>query len=186
MAITVLEKFPTIFFETMLEKQAAYNVLDEVVSKKDKIKQISSATIDQSTENYATDYNNPIELESFNFVLEGLAELFYTEHKLKFELAEYWVAMYKDAGYHSMHTHSNSIFSGSPNYSGVLYLSNIGGTRLFTDKAYVLESSFTADSEFGKIFCFPSKIVHEYTPNELGNDDRYVVAFNFNLTHEQN
>lgn len=175
----VLDVFPSRFFDILLEKQDAFNVLNEILRKKEELKTISAVSQKQSVENYITDYDNPVELETFRIVISKIEEMF-KQYNLSFNLSSYWTSIYTGSGFHTLHHHQMKRVSDS-NYSGILYLSDIGSTEFFSCSPSSYDNYLCIPSEFGKVVMFPSIIPHTYSPTHNDNNIRYVVPFNFEL-----
>jgi hypothetical protein len=176
-----LDVFPTKFFEFNIDRNDAYNVINEILRNREQIKTISSTTQPQSTDVYQTDFCDPIKLETFEQIIQNISSKF-AEYNSTFVLKEYWTAIYKSFGWHNLHNHNYGI-TDTINYSGILYLSDIGSTTFFSDSPTSFESSVNIQSQTGKIIFFPAKLPHVYEPTLVEANERFVVPFNGSLTN---
>ena len=181
-----LDLFPTRFFQINLDQVDAYNVLNEILRKEDEIRLISSTRQKQSSDEYATDYRyshtqNSIGLETMNVVFDKL-KIIFEENNSTIDIDSYWTAIYSKTAHHSSHTHANSILD-TINYSGILYLTDIGSTDFYSTNPSSFQDKFTSNSEFGKILIFPSSIPHSVEPT-LDESKRVVVAFNCEIRNK--
>ena len=182
---TTLDVFPTRLFGLDVGKEAALRVLAEVEAKKDQIALVSRSCVQQHSDNYITDYSNPVKLDFFEREIIPAVERDFSAAGMNFQLRNYWTAGYKYTGFHQAHDHADGyLFAGSANYSGVLYLSDLGGTELFSGNPSSLEKRFRADSKLGAIVMFPSNVVHTYSPTFINADFRFVVPFNAMVTSD--
>ena len=174
-----LDVFSTKFFEHKIDTSDAYNIINEILRKRDQIKLISSTSQRQSTEVYQTDYTDPVKLETFESIISKINAQF-EKYNAIFTLREYWASIYKFEGHHPLHNHSFGL-TDYANYSGILYLSSIGNTTFFSTSPTSFESSVDIQSEVGKIVLFPATLPHVYQPTFVESNERFVVAFNGNL-----
>jgi len=181
-----LDLFPTRFFEMRLNQVDAFNVLNEILRKEDKIRLISSTRQHQSADEYATDYaykseDNIVELESMGLVFDKIKSIF-EENNSIISFDDYWTAIYTKTAHHSMHDHLSNILD-KLNYSGILYLTDIGSTTFFSTNSLSFENKFQIKSEVGKIIIFPSIVPHSVEPT-LDESKRVVVAFNCEIRNK--
>ena len=167
--------FPTKMFEVKANKDVCYSILDEIVSNENRLKLVSLSSQKQSVEDYVTDYDDPIKLPQFESVIQNM----------KFDggeltLNRYWVASYKNNAFHHMHIHKGYCMDKC-NWSGILYLSDIGFTEFFSTNPTSFFNMSRVKSEFGKIIMFPSNLPHSFTSDPMTHNKRYIVAFNFEL-----
>jgi len=159
----------------------AQEILQEVLAKKELIKNVSSISQNQSTEHYCTDYANPVRLETFE---EGLAQFFNdfsTETNMHIDSNQYWTACYKSGGHHTPHIHKMSVFD-SVNYSGVLYLDSLGHTQFFAPHGSCEAQTLNVTSEFGKVILFPAALMHSASTASYANDsERIIISFNVRI-----
>ena len=173
--------FPTMFYEAHLDRGIAFQVLDEIKSKRQIIDIVSEATQPHPVSDYSTDYSHSIRIESFwDFVVPFLDEQL-AELNQKIEIFNSWVACYSGpAGHHPLHNHHLG-YDGRNMYSGILYLSDIGNTDFFSTSITCKRNTFTSPSEIGKIVLFPSIIPHQYRSERYDGNTRYVLPFNGQL-----
>jgi hypothetical protein len=129
----------------------------------------------QSIQKYCTDYGNNIILPTVEKTMEHLSSYLQTIG-LTFKLEEYWTARYTEGSFHAPHTHSSSI-TALVNFSGVLYISSLGGTRLYSTTRSSFDNEWYVAAKSGDLIMFPSTILHA-SEAFMGKDIRYIVAFN--------
>ena len=181
-----LDLFPIRFFEIKLDKVDAFNVLNEILRKEEDIRLISSTRQDQSADEYATDYqynkdDKFVELESMSLVFNKIKDTF-GENDSTINIDTYWTAIYTKTAHHSTHNHANNIL-GKINYSGILYLTDMGHTTFYSTNPSSFENKFISKSEVGKILIFPSTIPHSVEPI-IDESKRVVVAFNCEIRNK--
>ena len=181
-----LDLFPIKFFEIRLDQVDAFNVLNEILRKEDEIRTISYARQDQPNDEYCTDYPYSkddiiIELESMNLVFDKIKKKF-EENNSIITIDRYWTAIYTKTAHHQTHDHSNNILD-KVNYSGILYLTDMGSTTFYSTNPSSFENIFRSRSEVGKILIFPSTIPHSVQPI-LDESKRVVVAFNCEIRNK--
>ena len=175
--------FPTKFFTTRIDDDNLLSSLtQEVYDSKEEIKKLSWATQEQSCENYITDYCKPKKYEAFGRVADLLKNIF-SESGLEFDLYRYWTALYKKYSIHEMHSHKSSILL-NPNYSGILYMSNVGDTNFFSTNPSSFNNTTSIKSEHGRIVMFPANVPHQVVTNFDSDVERCVIAFNFRLSEK--
>lgn len=173
-----LPLFPTMFYETYIEPSLAFQVLDEIKSKQNLIDTVSEASQPHPVNDYSTDYTHPIQIEMFwNEVVPLLCEEF-KQLNYNLNVLHSWVASYfGPGGHHPLHNHESG-YSGNINYSGILYLSDIGATDFFAASVTSRNYMYSSPSKVGKIVLFPSIIPHQYRPERYDGNARYVLPFN--------
>lgn len=182
-----LDLFPTKFFEIQLDTGDAFNLLKEIMRKEDEIKIISSTRQIQSIEEYATDFSyqddsKVVKLENLEKVFNIIKNEFDKNNSL-IEVIDYWTAIYLKTGYHGLHTHKNNILDKC-NYSGIIYLSDLGGTTFYSPSLTSFESNFVSKSEMGKILIFPSNVPHAVNATLVEENKRYIVSFNCEIRNK--
>ena len=169
--------FATKFFEIQVPIDNALNVLHEIKRNRETLEVISEATQSKNVSDYVTDYSHGIKLEAFEVIENYIKSLFETQGFL-FGITEYWTAIYvTNKGHHSFHNHKLNIFDPC-NYSGILYLSNSGGTDFISSSPTSAQNTYHSESCLGKVLLFPSTVPHYYSPRINDDNERYVVAFN--------
>jgi hypothetical protein len=182
--IDEIDLFPTKFFSMKIEDDLLSSLTKEVYERREDLKRLSWATQQQSCENYITDYYNSKKYESFDQVNDILKSAF-LEKELKFDLYKYWTAFYKKYSIHEMHTHKDKILVRH-NYSGILYLTNIGSTQFFSTNPSSFHNTLGVNSDYGSIVMFPANIPHQViTDNFDSNVERCIIAFNFGLSNNE-
>ena len=181
-----LDLFPIRFFEINLDQVDAYNVLNEILRKEDEIKLISSTRQLQSADEYITDYpynshSAIVELESMGLVFDKVKTVF-EENNSIIDIDQYWTAIYTKTAHHSTHDHSSNILD-KINYSGILYLTDIGHTTFYSTNPSSFYNDFKINSQLGKIIIFPSTIPHSVEPT-MDESKRVVVAFNCEIRNK--
>jgi len=181
-----LDLFPIKFFEIRLDQVDAFNVLNEILRKEDEIRLISSTRQNQSADEYATDY--PYNKDSVIVELESISSVFnkvkttFEENNSIIDIDQYWTAIYTKTAHHSTHNHSSNILD-KINYSGILYLTDIGHTTFYSTNPSSFENKFDSKSEVGKILIFPSTIPHSVEPT-MDESKRVIVAFNCEIRNK--
>ena len=181
-----LDLFPIKFFEIRLDQVDAFNVLNEILRKEDEIRLISSTRQNQSADEYNTDYpydkdSKVVELESMGLVIDKIKNEF-EENNSTINISNYWTAIYTKTAYHSTHDHASNILD-KINYSGILYLTDIGSTTFYSTNPSSFENKFSSKSQVGKILIFPSAIPHSVEPT-FDDSKRVVVAFNCEIRNK--
>jgi hypothetical protein len=181
-----LDLFPIRFFEIRLDQVDAFNVLNEILRKEEDIRLISSTRQTQSATEYITDYpyqqdDKIVELESISSVFDKVKNTF-EENNSTIDIGGYWTAIYSKTAHHGTHDHSSNILDRI-NYSGILYLTDIGSTTFYSTNPSSFENRFYSKSEVGKILIFPSTIPHSVEPT-LDESKRVVVAFNCEIRNK--
>jgi hypothetical protein len=171
--------FPTELIEYQLDNDLVSKVLEEISIKRE---EILDTYIEEHPEGdidvYYTDYTNPAQLNSIESILEALKEDF-NRKGLKARINNYWVAAYRRYAEHSTHNHREGI-QDTVNFSGIIYLSNIGQTNFYSDSISSTDYLFKSFSNAGKIIMFPSTLLHS-VPSHNTEDWRYVVSFNASI-----
>jgi len=174
--IEQLEVFPSTFYKLIIDPDACVNLLSEIESKENRMRIISNATETKNVNEYITDYQHPVKLEWFEKIFNQAVVTQFD----KITLVRYWTAIYNANGVHEKHNHRSSYYSNI-NYSGILYLSNLGGTHFFTPNPTSLVQVIPYESKFGTMVLFPSSIIHEVFPHDNDSNKRYIVAFNMSI-----
>lgn len=186
-SFNALDVFPTRFFEMKLDQVDAFNVLNEILRKEDEIRMISSTRQEQSSDCYATDFSSykddiRIDLKSMDLVFELIRKNF-EENNCTISFRKYWTAIYSKTAHHSTHNHYFGILDRF-NYSGILYLTDIGGTNFFSTNPSSLETDFHSHSRMGKILIFPSALPHSVEPM-MNDAKRVIVSFNCEIRENE-
>lgn len=171
--------FPTKFFQLDVEDSLCYELLRDIDSNRREMELINNTHNKQPSEDYITDYRNPVKLKVFDSIMENL-KAFFGNIGYDFILRDYWTAIYNGFGSHTIHTHKGNI-TNHANYSGILYLTSIGSTEFFSSCPHSWDKVFTYPSQFGKILMFPSMLPHHAVNEVKLDNERYVVAFNADL-----
>jgi len=176
--INALEVFPVRFFETAFPN--ATDVLQEVALKRKEIKVVSAAHRAENNHDYITDFEKPVKIDAFEQGFSLLQESMNSQG-LKAELMHYWTALYKRNGSHGVHEHRSDILDRT-NYSGVLHLSNLGGTTFFAPAEPCFNKELLVQSKFGNVTMFPASLLHAYAPgNAMNSAERIIMSFNVRI-----
>ena len=175
--INRVELFPSTFLNLQVDPNACRNILSEIEQQKDSMKIISNAIQQQSTSDYITDYGSPTKLEWFEKIWNQAVVEEFKEMGIKVSLVCYWTAIYNHNAIHLKHTHRSGYLDPT-NYSGILYLSNIGKTTFYSPNHTSTISEHDYESSFANMVLFPSTIIHEVKPHANDGNERYVVSFN--------
>lgn len=160
------------------------SVLNEIKSKESEISAVSEATQLKDVDQYATDYDNPVRIHSFEKEIEGFFNGLVREYGFQtIVMRNYWTAIYRGPyGVHAPHIHRHTI-TDPVNYSGVLYLSNHDGTHFYRPHAACHETQLYVPAVMGNIVLFPSELVHAYTPKTVAvKNNRYIMSFNLHIS----
>ena len=182
-----LDLFPTRFFEIQLDKVDAFNLLHEIVRKEDEIKIISLTRQNQSIDDYITDFT--YDRDSENVKLDNIDKIFkviknnFEENNSNIDIVDYWTSVYFKNGHHSLHNHRMDILDRC-NYSGIIYLSDLGSTDFYSTSLTSFHSKYQCVSKMGKVIIFPSDIPHVALPTYSEENKRYVVAFNCEIRNK--
>lgn len=182
-----LDLFPIKVFESQIDQVDSFNLLNEILRNQDEMKIISSTRQEQSIEEYITDYpynqeSKVVQLETLDKIFDDIKSIF-TQWNSSFEVINYWTAVYIKNGHHGLHNHSNGVLDRC-NYSGIIYLSDLGETTFFSTSPSSFESTFVFKSKMGKVLIFPSTLPHMVHPTLNGENSRYVVAFNCEIRNK--
>ena len=176
----IIELFPSTLIEYRIDKEPLINLMKEIESHRDDMRLYSLARQEQDVSEYITDYPKNFPLPTFLEIFDSIKNDAF-ENGLVLELIQYWTAIYTGKGYHEKHNHRSN-YLDKTNYSGILYLSDIGRTLLFSPNPTSIASSHRIQSEFGKIILFPSTVIHEVENHKQDMTERCVVAFNMEVT----
>jgi hypothetical protein len=181
-----LDLFSTKFFELQLDQVDAFNLLNEIMRKEDEMKIISSTRQSQSVEEYITDYSSSnshtVKLDNIDKVFQIIKSSF-ESYNADIDIISYWTAVYIKTGYHSLHIHKGNILDKC-NYSGVIYLSDLGQTTFFSVSPTSFEASYVSVSKMGKVIMFPSTVPHAVDPTYDENNKRYIISFNCEIKNK--
>lgn len=177
--IKELPLFPTIFYETYIEKDICLDIIAEIKSKEEEIKRISEATQPIPIDDYSTDFSVPIKMDLFEKeVVPRLQDYCERSLNMRMEMLGSWISCYTGPfGAHPMHVHVNE-YKCAMHYSAILYLSNIGTTDFFSASPITQYTQHSVQSEIGKVVFFPSIIPHQYRPDQWDGNNRYTLPFN--------
>lgn len=181
----VMDLFPTKVWEYQVtDDKLLHALLEEIHEKEPLIRKISSTAENQSPNKYATDYTAPVQLENFEKIMKELIKDI-ESNGLIAKLSKYWTALYKQGSFHVVHHHHLSLFDDT-NMSGILYLTNLGGTLLFANSPTAFETHAELPAAFGKIILFPAQLMHEVAiGNPSEENQRIVVPFNMNVLTDE-
>jgi len=173
-----LEIFPTIFYETNIDPRLAFDILEDIKSKKTRIDLVHESTQITPVSDYSTDFIEPIDVPLFDqHVVPQLINEF-KEMDVSLEIGNKWVSCYTGPdGCHPMHIHAKR-FSGVPEFSAILYLTSIGYTDFFNTTLHSDQYQHSIESQVGKIVFFPSIIPHQYRAERFDGNHRYTLPFN--------
>lgn len=178
--------FPTLFYETKINENLAYDIIDEIKQLEPKVRNISEATQPHPISDYATDFSSPLRVELFHqYVVPQLSEEI-AEIGYHLSMGTSWVSCYTGPhGSHPMHNHVEG-YDGRINYSAILYLSNIGYTDFFTTSPTAANCMHSIKSEVGKVVFFPSIMPHQYRTEMYDGNSRYTLPFNCQFIQKNN
>jgi len=179
----MLEKplFPTMFYESKINDDLAFHVLNEIKQKQFAIDTVSEATQVIPISDYSTDFVHSIRIDSFwEEVIPQLQDE-WRQLNLRMENIHSWVSCYTGpGGHHPLHTHTPG-YNGRNAYSGILYLTRVGSTDFFNVDVTAQNTQYTHQSEIGSVIFFPSIIPHQYRAGQFDGNARYTLPFNCEL-----
>ena len=178
MQLNKFDIFPTEIISFKFNKEEIQPLMDEISKKKKKIKQASAFYNEKQIGKYFTDYLNPTKLHEYEKLMMMVGNYFINNNKT-FNIRTYWSAIYLQGSMHQTHNHVNFIKNKTHNYSTILYLSNIGGTKFFNSNSTSAIDDITILSEVGKLIFFPSNLLHNGTNDEQG--ERIVISSNVEI-----
>jgi len=173
--------FPTRLYRFTVLSSVTNSIIEEIKGQNEVFESSCISIEDrqgQDKDNYCTDYGNNIRIPSLELVMTQLVELF-RPLGMEFKLVEYWTARYTKKGFHPLHTHS-SFLSDHANLSGVLYLSDLGGTMFYSSSRDSYDNECYSESNTGDLIMFPSSMLHAPPPFS-GEGVRYTISFNASL-----
>ena len=177
MQIGNIQLFPTDVFTFQFNFEEVKPLLDEVLSKEKEIKKISKLYSGHGGIGvYSTDFNQPVKLFEYEKLLQIVGNHFVNARHKNFLLNNYWTAFYKKGGFHGKHIHSNFINGCDHNYSSVLYLTELGGTRFLSPNPTSIYNTAHIDSKVGLLIFFPSNLLHEAKMDQEG--ERIIISSN--------
>jgi hypothetical protein len=173
-----LSVFPTIFYETQIDKDLSLEILKEIKDNQQIVDIISESTQPHPVSDYSTDYAHPLYIKTFwERVVPGLNQEL-SQFNFTFDVLQSWIACYTGpAGHHPLHNHVSG-YDGNIPISGILYLTEVGFTDFFNVSVISQNNTFHVKSEVGKIILFPSIIPHQYRSESYDGNSRYVLPFN--------
>ena len=175
--IETIDLFPTRLFTFKIEDEKLLeDITYEVYQNKDRMKAVSWANEVTNHEDFIVDFKSPQKVESFEIVAKQIQNHF-IDMGMKYELTKYWTALYKKYSVFEMHDHFTHMLQRN-NYSGILYLTNVGGTQFFTHNASSFEKNATVHSEYGRVLVFPSSLPHQVITHWDSDVERCVISFN--------
>jgi len=169
--------FPIKCFLTKIESYQ--DILAEAILNKEKIQEVSIAQGRTCSPNHFTDFGGTVKNKSFEENLKKALLPLVEEHKLQVDVIDYWTAFYQEGSLHEPHLHKDHIFDRC-NYSGILYLTSIGGTDFFSPHNMSDQSIVTVNGTAGDVFIFPSLLPHTFAQSVQG--DRVIISFNLSIT----
>ena len=179
----MLEKplFPTMFFETKISNDLAFEVLEEIRQKQFHIDTVSEATQVIPVNDYSTDFVHAIRIDSFwEKVIPQLQDEWAKLNK-QMQNIHSWVSCYTGpGGHHPLHNHYSG-YDGRNMYSAVLYLTRVGCTDFFSVDMTASNTQYIHQSEVGSVIFFPSIIPHQYRASHFDGNARYTLPFNCEL-----
>lgn len=176
--IQEVDLFPSKFFSFQFtDTELLQSIVEEIYSKKQSMKATSWAQgSGKSEENYVTDFSNPQCIKSFEMASQKIVEAL-GEVGLQYQLTKYWTALYKKFSIHELHEHNGGILQPI-NYSGILYLSDVGLTEFFSHNPSSFQTSTRIPSQYGRVIMFPASIPHQVITDFDFSVERCVIAFN--------
>ena len=178
MQLSKFDIFPTEIISFKFSKEEIQPLLDEISKKKNKIKQTSAFYNGKQIGKYFTDYLNPTKLHEYEKLMIMVGNYFINNNKT-FNIGTYWSAIYLQNSIHQTHNHVNFTKDNTHNYSTVLCLSNIGGTKFFNSNSTSAMDEITILSEVGKLIFFPANLLHNGTNDERG--ERIIISSNVGI-----
>lgn len=173
--------FPTRMYKFLVPEATADKVLNEIEAQTDLFESSCIPKKDRQAQDisvYCTDYGNNISIPTVEKILEDLKHVI-ASWGMEFEPVEYWTARYTEGSFHPVHTHSAGL-STLANCSGVLYLTSLGSTRLYSSGKESHDNEHVVESKKGGVVLFPSSLLHCPEPF-AGEGFRYIVAFNASM-----
>jgi len=183
--------FPTLFYEFRWSEAEIRPLLEETQVKKEIIKQQSKSRPEDkliwdetdNSKNYCNDFYSQVKLLEYEKLIEEIYTTFLPE--LQCSHIKYWSAIYKEKAYLPVHAHIEPLFSASGiNMASTLYLSNTGGTRFFNPSQIgVNDKDLYIQSEVGKMYMWPSHLLHEALPHGKKDKERFIISSNWRIQH---
>ena len=137
MQLNKFDIFPTEIISFQFNIEEIQPLIDEISKNKKKIKQTSDFHKSVGgVGKYYTDHANPTKLYEYEKIMMMISNYFINNNKT-FNVVNYWSAIYFENSIHETHNHVNFIAEKGHNYSSVLYLSNIGGTKFLVQTIQV-------------------------------------------------
>jgi len=174
--MSVVELFPVKCFHLKIEDYQ--EILDETLKNKEKIKEVSVANKITNSPNHFTDFGATVKNLSFERQLKNRLKILSIENQFSIEVLEYWTAFYGEGSQHEPHVHTNGVFD-SCNYSGILYLSDVGGTTFFPPHGMTNVQKTQIFGKNGDLFLFPSSLLHTFS--QIEPKERIIISFNLSL-----
>lgn len=184
MQLNKFDIFPTEIISFQFNIEEIQPLIDEISKNKKKIKQTSDFHKSVGgVGKYYTDHANPTKLYEYEKIMMMISNYFINNNKT-FNVVNYWSAIYFENSIHETHNHVNFIAEKGHNYSSVLYLSNIGGTKFFSSNNTSSAIDVTIPSKVGKIIFFPANLFHSGINNEKG--ERIIISSNIGIYDARN
>jgi hypothetical protein len=166
--------FPTIIRRFRFDNDEIKPLLDEVLEKKQKIKDVSYYYNGTISDNYFTDYKKPVKFREYEILIDKIITE-YKKDNFLFNLNYYWTAIYGKGSRHDPHHHR----SISENYSSILYLNNYGETTFLSPNHTGEYDYYKEKAEVGKLVIFPADLWHYVEYQGLG--ERIIISSNFSI-----
>jgi hypothetical protein len=174
--LSAVDLFPIKCFHLKVENYK--EILDEALTNKEKVKEACAQSRVTNSPNHFTDYSNTITNHAFEKQLKERLKIFSLENEFSIEVLEYWTAFYGEGSQHEPHVHTNGVFD-SCNYSGILYLSDVGGTTFFPPHGMTNVQKTQIFGKNGDVFLFPSSLLHTFS--QIEPKERVIISFNLSL-----
>lgn len=181
--VTEVGLFPAKCF--LLNVSEYGQILNECLENREQIKKASKAAERTWHENHFSDYSNTVENKAFEEAIQKALVTLHNSTGLGVGFTEYWTAFYGNGAMHEPHVHNVSVFD-KVNYSGVLYLTEGGGTTFFSPHSMSDNASSSTEGRPGDLFIFPASLPHTFHKRGDSIEERVVMSFNLHLYGEIN
>ena len=181
-----VDMFPSRFFiiEDSIKHEELMRVLNTIKKDTENLVKVTSG---KQGPTYKTNHPQAeVHGELFNPIIEQLNKKLVKDN-VSFELlAAPWYAEYGEYDFHEPHVHHETcIISEIPNsfrYSGIICLSNFGGTGFVNpNSSYFDREATIISSKYNRVILFPSNIYHYVIPHGFRDQTRAIFSFNCEL-----
>lgn len=179
--MNALNVFPTRFYETQINQDLAFAILEDIKSKKPQIDIVHEATQSIPVSDMSTDFSCPIDIPLFDQHVVPHLQQEFNELGIRLTVLQKWVSCYTGPyGVHPMHNHANG-WEGIPQFAAIMYLTAAGETEFFNTALHSNQYSLKVSAEVGKVIFFPAIIPHQYNNVSFDGNHRYTLPFNIML-----